>query len=350
MVVSRYDLKANRLTLNVERAIKKLYAESYQVVADYAAEYAKNYGGEYSFRIDDFPELKERIDQVLRKIQEQSMQLIVDGVHSQWDTSKEKHKELIRGLFGKTLRKLPKKYYDTLFTNHDDALKGFLARKYDNMNLSQRVWKITNGYKREMEVAMEVGIKSGSSAAEMSRNIRKFLNDPDAIYRRVRNSDGKLKLSTRAKNFHPGQGVYRSAYKNAMRVARHTVNTAYKTADQARWENSTFVVGVRIHTSNNSNKVCPRCRDLAGDYPKEFKWSNWHLQCMCFRTSILKTKEEMREETRAILAGEKPSTESVNTVKSLPKQYNDWYNTNKEKIKKAKNLPEFIRDNSDWHK
>ena len=348
-VYNKYDLKANKTTLNVEKAIKALFYKYYPIIASYAAEYARSYSGEYSFRIDDFPELKKRIDVILQEINDKAYTLIVDGAKLQWDTSEQKNKELLRALFGKTLRKLPKAYLDKVTANHDKAMEGFLKRKTDNLTLSQRVWRVTRGFKREMEVAMEGGLKTGKSASEISRDIRSFLRDPENLFRRVRNSKGKLQLSTRAKNFHPGQGVYRSSYKNAMRVARTTVNSAYRTADQFRWQNATYVVGVRIHTSNNSNKVCPRCRELAGDYPKEFIWTSWHVQCMCFRTTILKTKEEMEEETKVILAGETPKYESVNLVNDLPKNYIEWYRTNKDKIHKSKSIPFFIRDNEDWH-
>lgn len=46
----------------------------------------------------------------------------------------------------------------------------------------------------------------------------------ERLYRRVRGADGKLHLSKAAKAYHPSQGVYRSSYKNAMRLTRTECN------------------------------------------------------------------------------------------------------------------------------
>ena len=67
----------------------------------------------------------------------------------------------------------------------------------------------------------------------------------------MKGADGKLALSKNAKAFHPGQGVYRSSYKNAMRLTRTETNAAYRLADQDRWQRMDFVVGMRVHKSKN---------------------------------------------------------------------------------------------------
>ena len=67
----------------------------------------------------------------------------------------------------------------------------------------------------------------------------------------MKGADGKLALSKNAKAFHPGQGVYRSSYKNAMRLTLTETNAAYRLADQDRWQRMDFVVGMRVHKSKN---------------------------------------------------------------------------------------------------
>lgn len=63
-----------------------------------------------------------------------------------------------------------------------------------------------------------------------------------------------------------------------------------------------FVVGMRVHKSNN-HPTEDICDVLAGDYPKDFKFSAWHPQCRCYVTSILCTKDEMIQMQKNILAG-----------------------------------------------
>ncbi|GGE14040.1 MULTISPECIES: hypothetical protein [Sphingobacterium] len=65
-----------------------------------------------------------------------------------------------------------------------------------------------------------MGIKEGRSAAQMARDHKQYLAEPDRLFRRIRNFDGKLVLSKAAMEYNPGQVVYRSSYKNAMRLAR----------------------------------------------------------------------------------------------------------------------------------
>ena len=179
----------------------------------------------------------------------------------------------------------------------------------------------------------------------MSRRVRQYLQYPDKLFRRVKGADGKLHLSKNAKAFHPGQGVYRSSYKNAMRLTRTETNAAYRLADQDRWQRMDFVVGMRVHKSNN-HPTEDICDVLAGDYPKTFKFSAWHPQCRCYVMSILCTKEEMMQMQRDILAGKSTSNfRSVNEVRTVPKAFTDWVDANGDRIMRAKALPYFLKDN-----
>lgn len=44
------------------------------------------------------------------------------------------------------------------------------------------------------------------------------------------------------------------------------------------------------------HKVYDICDELQGNYPKDFKWSSWHVSCKYFRTMILKSQEELINE------------------------------------------------------
>ena len=79
------------------------------------------------------------------------------------------------------------------------------------MKLSSRVWNITDQFKSELEMAIDVALGDGTSANKLSQTVRNLLNNPNALFRRVRDKHGQLRLSQNAKNYHPGQGVYRSA-------------------------------------------------------------------------------------------------------------------------------------------
>ncbi len=170
----------------------------------------------------------------------------------------------------------------------------------------------------------------------------------------MRDEHGILHLSKNAKAFHPGQGVYRSSYMNARRLAATEINIAYRTADHIRQQQLDFVVGIEIHLSNNHTCKGPDgkphpfydiCDELQGRYPKEFKFTGWHPHCRCYVTTVLKTPEEFKRDRERILNGGQPDPQSKNTVKDMPPAFKEWLERNHDRIAKAKSLPYFLRDN-----
>jgi len=77
---------------------------------------------------------------------------------------------------------------------HASSLKAFLARKTQGLGLSDRVWRYTEAFKNEIELGLDLGIRSGKSAAAMTRDLRQYLQHPDKLFRRVRDEHGLLKL------------------------------------------------------------------------------------------------------------------------------------------------------------
>ena len=209
----------------------------------------------------------------------------------------------------------------------------------------------------------------------MATLIKQYLNEPEGYYRRfriktgndeygnniydrqwkkrVQQPDGSFRwVNANPKDYPSGQGVYRSSYMNARRLAATETNIAYRTADHERVQRFDFVVGIEVHLSNNHNcKGVPNgefvdiCDQLQGRYPKDFKFVGWHPHCRCFTTTIHKTPEEFEADQQRILQGEEPSAESVNTVKDVPQGFKDWVEDNEERIARTKSLPYFLRDN-----
>ena len=87
----------------------------------------------------------------------------------------------------------------------------------------------------------------------MASDMKKYLKHPDKIFRRV-TVNGKLQLSKAARAYNPESGMYRSSYKNALRLTRTETNMSYRTADIERWRKLPFVTAFKINTSNNHPK------------------------------------------------------------------------------------------------
>ena len=298
---------------------------------------------------DDYPAIRKRVEKLLQKLQDGLSSIILNGIKSEWTLANNKNSELARQVFGDNVGKLSQAQYRRYFSTNDSAREAFEMRKVNGLNLSDRVWRYTDQFKAEIELGLDVGIRNGLSADDMSQELRQFLKYPDKLFRRVRDEHGELQLSKRAAAFHPGQGVYRSSYKNARRLAATETNIAYMTADYERWQQLDFVVGIEIKLSNNHTlngvPFTDICDKLKGRYPKDFKFTGWHPLCRCQAVTILKTDEEIAEDTRRILDGEPLDGKSVNRVDDVPGDFKQWLKDNEERAKRSYSVPYFIKDN-----
>lgn len=244
---------------------------------------------------------------------------------------------------------------------NDRALRAFQQREMQGMKLSDRVWKSTEGMKLDMERAVEVALAEGVPAQKLSQRVRELLKEPHRLYRRVRDKDGNLKLSQAAQKYHPGTGVYRSSYKNAMRVARTEVNMAYQAADSERWTRSWWVKGIRISLSNNHTSLDSKgkpsplfdiCDELAGDYPADFKFTGWHPQCRCYATAITCDYADIRDYYRRKKAGEDMTGYTPpGTITEPPEQFKRWLSDNGDRLAGAASrgtTPYFITNNAKY--
>lgn len=301
------------------------------------------------FSFDDYPETQKQIERLITALKESMETTIVNGVRSSWTLSNNKNNALVSRIFGDRVGDLSKEQYRRYFSTNGAALDAFMQRKTQGLNLSDRVWRYSTAFKREIELGLDLGIRTGESADQMSRSLRQYLQHPDKLFRRVRDKHGNLKLSKAARDYHPGRGVYRSSYKNARRLACTETNMAYRTSDHLRWQQMEFVVGIEIKLSNNHTlngvPLTDICDTLAGRYPKDFKFTGWHPHCRCHVVTVLKTDDEMAEDTQRILAGEQPKKGSVNAVRDVPDTFKGWVEEHADRIEMDGNLPYFVKDN-----
>jgi len=346
--MNQFDKRHLANVRKYQRQIDKIYRDA-------AAQVAARYSGlpvpdDAIFSFDDYPAIQAQIDALIRQMAGDIELTVQDGVRAEWDLANAKNDALVDSVFGENAVAARYKHRSV------DALDAFMNRKTAGLNLSDRVWNYTNQFKGEIEMGLDCGIREGLDAASMARQLQQYLVHPDMLFRRVRDEHGILRLSQRAAQYHPGQGVYRSSYKNARRLAATETNIAYRTADHDRWQQFDFVVGIRIELSNNhtclnaKGKPVPFfdiCDELQGKYPKEFKFVGWHPHCRCIATPIMKTKAELDADDERLKRGEEPSDPSTseNAVTDMPDGWKQWMEDNAERLENAKSMPYFIRDN-----
>lgn len=314
------------------------------------------------FNFDNFPQLKARLNDIFNNYYQNSLLCyksgITDGVALAYN-----HDEMVIGGYSVLTDK-------AIRIARDTAAATFISNRLktkNGLNLAQIVWNYCQQTKSEFEMAMSNtvadGIKQGSSAEEIGKSIRRYLNDPDMMYRRYhtikvqkngkkkdvvtwrrrRIIDGKVRFIEEPLE-KVGMGVYRSARKNALRVARTEINAAYHKARNERWQNEPFVIGQYIHVSPQHN-IDDICNDLEGRYPKDYVWISWHPQCICTSDPITIQGEEKKEFYKRLMAGEDMSNYvSPFAVLTMPEKYNQYIKDNSEAIVKAG-----MRGKLAWH-
>lgn len=350
------DRKHYQMTDRYARQVKRLYDEA-------AKDYASLAGTIFEpdpnrpFSFADYPRAQKEAARIAADLTKNVQRVIEAGQRSEWLAATYRADEYLAGILDRS--KLTAAELQQYEDRNIEGLAAFQGRKVQGLNLSDRVWKCTDQFTGHMELALDVAIGDGRSAQELSRDVRGLLNEPNRLFRRVRDKYGNLRLSKAAAAYHPGRGVYRSSYQNAMRLARTEINMAYKTADWERWQRLDFVVGIRIGLSNNHTTLNSKgkpvplndiCDELAGDYPKTFKFVGWHPNCRCVVTPILQSPQEMhqarRERLRAIMNDEAYKAQpSANTVTDVPAGFKAHIEAIAERSKGWKSMPFYIRDN-----
>ena len=280
--------------------------------------------------------LEKQVNIILGKLNKDIKAYIGDGVVSNWDMANLKNNKLV-GKWAKGIE-LTKNGIPASFNQLNlGAMEAFLGRTVAGMTISERVWNLTAGAKDQIELYLSSGISTGKSAAGIARDLKMYLNEPDRLFRRVR-QDGKLVLSKAARGYKPGSGVYRSSYKNALRLTRNEINMSYRMSDYVRRKQLPFITGIMVHLSASHN-VEDMCDSLVGKYPPGFVWLGWHVNCYCYTTNILlNDKKSLNFMKTGKIA-------KSNYINKIPKRATNWVKANAKTIAGYKNTPYFIADN-----
>ena len=244
-------------------------------------------------------------------------------------------------------------------TARKTAANKFISARLNSpkgLSLSHLVWNYAEQAKSEFEMSVSNviadGLQKGTSAAELGRQVRQYLNNPDMMYRRyhrtvvdangnkqdvvkwrkrVIDSEGKVRFVEQPLE-QVGQGQYRSARKNSERLMRTEINSAYLRSNNERWAQEPFVIGQVISVSPQ-HPCEDMCDYLAGEYPKDFLFFGWHPQCMCTSDPITISGDEQKQYYKRLLNGEDMSGYvSPNAITDVPNGYKNYIAENHDKI------------------
>lgn len=314
------------------------------------------------FNFNNFPDLKARLDDIFEDYFQNNIVCVKNGITDGVALAFKHDSNALDGfsvLSDKTIHLIRETAAETFIRSRFKSKKG--------LNLSQSIWNYCQQTKSEFEMGMSNviadGLKKGTSAEELGRKLRTYLNNPDMMYRRYHTTialsngtkkdivtwrrrriiDGKVRFIEEPLE-KVGRGVYRSARKNALRVARTEINAAYLRGHNERWRNEPFVIGQHIHVSPQ-HVIDDICNDIEGFYPKDFIFAGWHSNCLCTSDPIMIDGEEKKEFYRRLMAGEDMSNYvSPFAIKDVPEQYKQYIEDNEEAIMRA-----FEKDKLAWH-
>ena len=278
-----------------------------------------NYNGGKEFRFKDYPEAKASIDQLMRSFSQRLRAVIMAGGRAEWGKS-----NAVQDLLVEDVRKvygINKKEASKMFRSNENDLRAFQKRLDNRGSVAQKVWNQQFNLKRELECAISCAMQKSNNPASLTKNVIDYLHH----FERLR-ADYKKYFG---KDIDCQDCEYRSR-----RLVRSEINIAYRTAEQTRWQQMDFIKGYEIKISSNHHKK-DICDELAGIYPKRFKWVGWHPNCRCYVVPIVMDYDELQSGKGQIIT-------------ELPENFKMWFYDNGERIMAANRrgtLPYWISDN-----
>jgi len=151
-----------------------------------------------------------------------------------------------------------------------NAMKSLVLTSYGTIPLSSRVWDITWAAEKAIRSKLHTSILLGQSSYKTANLIKKYLGVP-----------GKF-TGLELKEYKPGAGVYKSAYKNALRLATTEMNRAFNEGVIKYSMEKPWITGWIWHTA--SGNPCDDCSDKEGVFfPKDdAPYVPLHPWCLCW--------------------------------------------------------------------
>jgi hypothetical protein len=337
MNVNNISLTYRQRFLKNQLAFDKKYRQIFNKVANNFALLSNDPSIKFSKSFKFPPVINKKIKAIIAEFHDKTLTLTEQQIEYSWNLSNDKNDQIVSD-FLKTITKIKAAQSAAYFMPNIRALKSFISSDRGAGTLSNAIWRVSDQLRSELETHLGIGLMNGDSANVISQRIRTYLKNPDALFRRVRDVNGKLVASKAMLDNEPGQGVYNSAYKNALRLARTNTNQAFLLADHIRWAQQDMVIGVRIELSAQ-HKIEDICDDMEGDYPKDFVFVGWHPHCLCHAVPILSDSQNFMDYLKGNADLE---TEQIT---DMPDNFVNYTKENYKKLSKYKNLPYWIADN-----
>jgi hypothetical protein len=297
----------------------------------------------HNFRINPLPEYFTVFIDLIKDFCSNSGQIFnstceLGGIAENWGISFDQNDQIVSDYLWK-IANSDEQYHSNYQKLHNlNALKMFINRTTDTKFLCDMIWKLEEGYCAELKIFLGIGIAYGEGAQVTGRQIRQYIENPEALFRRTRDKEGNLILNKTAKGDHPNKELLKSAYENVVKIIASLNNQSYLLADHNRWLNMDMIIGIRISTSG-VHETKDICDELAGVYPKTFILLGWHLCCHCHVTPVMGSETNFM----AYLRGAEKLDNAQ--ITEMPENFINYVERNRDQIAKMKIQPDWVKYN-----
>lgn len=159
------------------------------------------------------------------------------------------------------------------------VVRAVTKQSLTGLNPSERIWDLTTRAEQDLKRIVANGMGAGDHPSVIARKLKKYIS-PDVT------DASKLGIE-------PGLGIYRSPYKNALRLTRTEMMNSYTKATLTFTNDKAWVVGYQINLSRVHDQS-DQCDENAAGGPYSKAQAEElvpaHPHCMCLITPIIDQK------------------------------------------------------------
>ncbi|MCF3107314.1 hypothetical protein LL912_00845 [Niabella sp. CC-SYL272] len=310
-----YEMTKSAKINDIVGKISRLFNRTFKDAAE-LVNYAKLING----RLD--PATRRKVQELTDKLFGEINRMILLGVEDSGVVSA-KLSRAIDMRVQKRIKALPLASYGKKSAG---VLRKITTKKDYGETLSKRIWKQNKRTQAHINKVLVDAVKTGKSAKNTAK---------DMVLAQYKNKSGP--------------GIYADPKKNAERLTRNVINRAYKESDHERWKSAWYIKGIEVKLSNR-HPTYDICDLLATVYPKDFKFTGWHVNCLCVAVPILLTEKE-RDLYEDYTLGIRSQPPALQYVTDPPPEFGKWVSDNKSRMKAWKSgYPDWVTENKKYLK
>lgn len=225
-----------------------------------------------------------KVEKVIKKNTEKSTNLANNVQLDFFMQINEKYRLNMKDTFSSMFSKIPKSAMDEILFG--DAYK-------DRKGLSERIWRATKKFDKDIDYIVTEGIANKKTAYEIAKDLEIYVNP-------------KASKPWEWSNVYPNASE--KVDYNAQRLARTAVNHAFQQAQKRSCEKNPYVTGIRWVSAGIHGRTCPVCSDRDGQLFKVNEVPLDHPNGLCTTIAeIPMSFDEIGMELRAWRDGESNS-------------------------------------------